>query len=938
MDGMLPPVVVSLVANIKQFQASMAQARGELVALETQGNASFAKFQKMSLIAGAAAAGAIVGGIALAVKAYQEDEVAQARLQVAVNKTHQSYATLEPQLKKTAESMAKFGFEDNQATDALATLTTATGDATKATQLLSVAADLAAYKNMSLESAATMVARASNGSAVALTRMGLNIGDLGDKGKTAAEKLEYGNKVIAALTAQIGGQAEAKAKTFAGTMAALSATMGNFASNIGEAVMPYVQILADGLKNLADWVMANEAAVKVFIGVVAGVLVVVIANATVVLLTYAAAWIAANFQILLVVGSIALLIAAFKSGNPVVIAATVIIGAFAAATIFANRQLIILHAQILIYTARMAIMRGATMAATAAQTALGISSWAALGPIAALVAAIGGLAFIFYKMKTEAITAKDAIATVGDKTVKVAAGHYAMGKAVNYGAQEMRNQADAARQSASAIDGATYAIKGHTSAALADADATWSAADAYRDYAAAQQREQASIKGSEQLYAGYVRVVKEGNKWKQEQKDKHDKAGSAASAEKDKIVTLDKAMSNLVNTTRRWAAGTTDLTRNLGGDLIEKFTASVKKAGTVTQATADAFVAMADQIKTRIADTLTAANAQLDEARQKFNEYRDSITSGITSGNELTDAARAQSDAIQAVAEALANQAKAQAALDAANATATDETANKVAEAQKAYDEATAELNNAKSKQQDFLGFLKVGADTAEAFAGQIDSLRTSGATLETTQQIAALGAQTGKRVIAELLAGGRDAIDRANELVKKVKDVSIEAGTVAAQQFYGAGVAAAEAFVNAVKATIPTLQDVLNDIARMINSAGFKVATPQLNPDTTSAVSATPNAFSSARPDMFAEILQSGYASVMGVTSPIRARANGGPVSAGQPYLVGEQGPEMFVPRMDGSITPNGAGNTINVYAQTNANAMDIAREMAWQLKVGVS
>jgi hypothetical protein len=937
MDGMLPPVVVSLVANIKQFQASMAQARGELVALETQGNASFAKFQKMSIMAGGIAAAAIVGGVALAVKAYQEDEVAQAKLQVAVNKTHQSYATLEPQLKKTAESMAKFGFEDNQATDALATLTTATGDAEKAQKLLAVSADLAAYKNMSLESAATMVARASNGSAVALTRMGLNIGDLGEKGKTAAEKLEYGNKVIAALTAQIGGQAEAKAKTFAGTMAALSATMGNFASNIGEVVMPYVQILADGLKNLADWVMANEAAVKVFIGVVAGVLVVVIANATVVLLTYAAAWIAANFQILLVVGAIGLVIAAFASGNPYIIAATVAVGLLAAAMIFLNRQIIMLHIQYGLYIARLAVLRGATIAATAAQTALGVSSYAALGPIGLLVGALALVGFGFYKMSTSAATAKDSIATVGDRTMKVAAGaFYAKGATSSYAAS-LRDQAIAADASSKSIEEATYFIKNHTAAALADADATWSAADAYAGYAAAQQREQASIKGSEQLYAGYLRVVKEGNKWKQEQKDKHDKAGSAATAEKDKIVALDRSMSNLINTTKRWAAGTTDLTRNLGGDLIEKFTASVKKAGAVTQATADSFVDMANQIKTRIADTLTAANAQLDEARQKFNEYRDSITGGITSGNELADAAKAQSDAIQAVADAVTAQAKAQAALNEANANATAETADKVAEAQKAYDEATTSLSDARARQKNFLGFLKVGADTAEAFAGQIDSLRTSGATLETTQQIAALGAQTGGRIISELMSGGRDAIERANELVQKVKDVAVQAGTVAAQQFYGAGVTAAQAFVDAVKATIPALQDVLNDIARMINAAGFKVAAPSLGPDASAAVAATPNAFTSARPDMFAEMLSSGYASVMGVTSPIRARANGGPVSSGQPYLVGEQGPEMFVPRMDGSITPNGAGNTINVYAQTNANAMDIAREMAWQLKVGV-
>lgn len=53
----------------------------------------------------------------------------------------------------------------------------------------------------------------------------------------------------------------------------------------------------------------------------------------------------------------------------------------------------------------------------------------------------------------------------------------------------------------------------------------------------------------------------------------------------------------------------------------------------------------------------------------------------------------------------------------------------------------------------------------------------------------------------------------------------------------------------------------------------------------------------------------------------PFGVRANGGPVSSGQPYLVGERGPEMFVPGAQGNIVPNnamggGASVTVNVDA----------------------
>lgn len=37
-------------------------------------------------------------------------------------------------------------------------------------------------------------------------------------------------------------------------------------------------------------------------------------------------------------------------------------------------------------------------------------------------------------------------------------------------------------------------------------------------------------------------------------------------------------------------------------------------------------------------------------------------------------------------------------------------------------------------------------------------------------------------------------------------------------------------------------------------------------------------------------------------------ARAAGGPVDAGSAYLVGEQGPELFVPNTSGTIAPNSA------------------------------
>ena len=55
--------------------------------------------------------------------------------------------------------------------------------------------------------------------------------------------------------------------------------------------------------------------------------------------------------------------------------------------------------------------------------------------------------------------------------------------------------------------------------------------------------------------------------------------------------------------------------------------------------------------------------------------------------------------------------------------------------------------------------------------------------------------------------------------------------------------------------------------------------------------------------------------------------RANGGNVNAGQPYMVGEKGAELFVPKSSGDIVPNnqlGGGQTINVTYAPQVNALD--------------
>lgn len=65
----------------------------------------------------------------------------------------------------------------------------------------------------------------------------------------------------------------------------------------------------------------------------------------------------------------------------------------------------------------------------------------------------------------------------------------------------------------------------------------------------------------------------------------------------------------------------------------------------------------------------------------------------------------------------------------------------------------------------------------------------------------------------------------------------------------------------------------------------------------------------------------------VSAVVKTVTGKATGGPVSGGTPYIVGEQGPELFVPNTGGSIVPNGqlggAGVTINVYGDVSGQEL---------------
>ena len=89
----------------------------------------------------------------------------------------------------------------------------------------------------------------------------------------------------------------------------------------------------------------------------------------------------------------------------------------------------------------------------------------------------------------------------------------------------------------------------------------------------------------------------------------------------------------------------------------------------------------------------------------------------------------------------------------------------------------------------------------------------------------------------------------------------------------------------------------------------------------------------------LFGSILGSGGEKGGGLLGAIGLFANGGRPPVGKPSIVGEKGPELFVPRSSGTIVPNnklGGGGTSNVVVNVDASGSDVQGDDAGGQELG--
>ena len=173
---------------------------------------------------------AITNQLNAAAKAATADAKSQGLLANAlkntVSATNDQIAAVETSISKM-ESLAAVA--DDEIRPVFAQLTRVTGDLGQATSLTSLALDVAAGTGRGLNSVAIALGKAYQGNSTALTRLGINVKGVSDP--------------MALLEKQFAGSAEAAAKL--DPYQRLEIVFGNLQEQIGAALLPYLNELAD---------------------------------------------------------------------------------------------------------------------------------------------------------------------------------------------------------------------------------------------------------------------------------------------------------------------------------------------------------------------------------------------------------------------------------------------------------------------------------------------------------------------------------------------------------------------------------------------------------------------------------------------------------------------------------------------------------------------
>jgi hypothetical protein len=301
------------------FTGALTSMGEKMEATAEKGEAEGASLMSVWGTAGLGIAAVAVGIGVESIHLADKFETAHAQLQNSLKNTGQTYASVKNQVSATDAQGEKYGYTITETEGALAKANTALGSNVKASQAVQLAWNISAKTGKDFTASLLLAEKGMEGNSNAFNKAGIqlpivtggakqlmsaqqSLTKAQEAGRLVEEKIQdgrlkgipaqdaqraayirimdaqqkvndvgnAGNLIYDAATQKFKGAADASAKTFAGSMKSLSATLQDVGIKIGLFLIPYVQKLSQGLAQGIQWIEAHKADFKKFFDDVAG--------------------------------------------------------------------------------------------------------------------------------------------------------------------------------------------------------------------------------------------------------------------------------------------------------------------------------------------------------------------------------------------------------------------------------------------------------------------------------------------------------------------------------------------------------------------------------------------------------------------------------------------------------------------------------------------
>lgn len=250
-------VTAKITADISDFKKGVDQAKHEANTLGDKIQGVALGLGKVALAAGAAAAAVGVVFAKQSIDAAAQAESEMAKVDALLKTTGKDFKELREEVDKTSKSFIKLGFDDEETAIAMAKSLAVTKDATESKKELALAADFARLQDIGIVEAQKLLQLAYMGNARVLKQYGIELED----GATKQD-------IFAKIQEKAGGQADAYAQTFKGSMAIFNVEFENLKESVGVKLLPlatqFIKTLTSFLTPIMDVISGTKSLGEAF--------------------------------------------------------------------------------------------------------------------------------------------------------------------------------------------------------------------------------------------------------------------------------------------------------------------------------------------------------------------------------------------------------------------------------------------------------------------------------------------------------------------------------------------------------------------------------------------------------------------------------------------------------------------------------------------------